>query len=131
MTKKEQLRLINETWQKINRVLSMERWGNEGEKYLKENIREEKKHDSYRPQGINRGISILQAGKLFAVKRIIEALTGKLTVEIKEYLTIQKSAFYAVALVENYRESLIKALEGINFDDVLSVDYVKLVEDKI
>lgn len=127
-TKKVQLKLINDTWRKIDYTLSSIKWGNEGKKYLALTRQEEKNHDKIRPQGEKRGISISDASKLFAVKRIVEVLTGNLKLTVADYLNVQKSCFYAVALVENYGKELIIALDNTVLADILACDYTELMK---
>jgi len=131
MNKKQQIKLIKDTWQRLDYALSSIRWGGYGKEYLDLNIREEKDHNRYRPDHCKRGLTILEASKLFAVKEIVEALVGqeKDRPEIKDYLHFRKSVFYAWSLVENHREELTKALEGVNYNDILALDYVELIEE--
>lgn len=129
MNKKQQIKLIKETWNKIDYCLSSISWGQYGKEYLQLNIREEKSHDNFRGDN-SRGISIVTAAKLFAVKQIIEILSGqdKFKPTTKEYLHLRKSIYFAWALIENYGDKLKEALKNVNFDDVLSLDYCKLIE---
>jgi len=47
---------------------------------------------------------------------------------LKEYLSIRQSIFFAHSLVLNYREELTKALEGVNWEDILKIDYAELMK---
>lgn len=130
MNKKQKIKLIKDVWQKLDYVLQGIHGGNYGKEYLNLNIREEKNHDRSRPNGIRRGLSIIEASKLFAVRQIVEALTDeeKHKPKVKNYLYLRKSVFYAWALVENYKEEIEKALQGVNYDDVLALDYRELIK---
>lgn len=128
MTKKEQLKLINNTWEKINQYFSSVHWGKYGNDLLNLNIIEEREHDKIRPSDIGRGISIKQAGKLFAVLGIVRALKHPdKNPTIKDVIYCKKSVLFSASLVENYREELEKVLQGVNFDNILNIDYCKLI----
>ena len=127
MTKKEQIQLIKEAWNCIDRVLEMKAWGNYGVDYLRLCIDEEKKHDKLRPSGTARGITIREAGQLFAVKTMVSGLVDIEKPTLKHYLHCRKSLFYGWSLVENYREELKESLKHINFNDIKSINYAELI----
>jgi hypothetical protein len=55
----------------------------------------------------------IEAVKLFYVQEIVEALFKPSFVPtLKEYLSVRQSIFFAHSLALNYREELLKALEG-------------------
>jgi len=126
MDKKNQIKLINEAYRKIDDVLSIQHMGEYGKQYYNLNKGEELQHDKFRPSDVKRGLTISEAVKLFYVTQIIQALKGTLKVTVKEYLFVRKSIFFAVALVETYKIELTEALKGINYDDILAVDYAEL-----
>ena len=129
LSKNEQIKLIKTTWQKINEVLSCQSFGQYGKQYLDLNIQEEKRHDKTRPHDIQRGLTIIEAGKLFAVKQIIEFLgKAEYIPSVKDYIFVRQSIFFAYSLVSQYRIEFETALKDINFDDILKLDYVELIK---
>jgi hypothetical protein len=127
-TKRAQLKAIQKAYIAIEGVLSRVSWGQYGREYFALNRAEELQHDRARPAGIRRGLTIAEAAKVFYVRQIIEALQGTLKVEAREYLWIRKSIFFAVALADNYGQELREALTGVDFAEILKVDYVALQE---
>ena len=74
-----------------------------------------------------KGASVSAAAKLFAVKRIAEALTGKKKPRIADYLHWQVSAFYAHSIVANYRKECRAALKGHDLAALAALSYVEFV----
>jgi len=128
MNKKQQLNLIHRAWRNIDECLATQHFGMYGKEYLKLNKEEEKSHDRMRSYEIKRGISINEAAKVFYVQQIIEGLMGQLKFEVKDYLSIRKSCFFAMALVENYRAELEEALKDFNYAEILAIDYCELIK---
>ena len=127
LTKNQQLKLIDNAWREINYYLRNVSWGGYGNTYWEMNRKEEKDHDKMRPEGISRGISVNQAAKLFAAQQIAKYLLGDKPLDIKSYLYCRKSLYYAASLVENYREGLEKALKDIDLQELVKIDYCKLI----
>jgi hypothetical protein len=81
-----------------------------------------------------KGASVVAAGKLFAVKRIAERLTGKgHQPTIADVISYQPSAIYAASLVDNYRERIEAAWAGLDVAQLAELDYCEFVgnEDAI
>jgi len=127
-TKRQTLNEIKKASYNLAYVLNNQTWSALWDNYLKENVDEEKKHDNYRSDGISRGITIREAGKLFAVKQIVEYLEGAKAPDVKAYLNMRKSVFTAYALAMNYTKQINEALEGIDLDIIRQADYCKLIE---
>jgi hypothetical protein len=127
MDKKQQLKLIDKTYQKIDNVLSIQHYGEYAKEYYNMNKKEELGHIKFCPESVTRGLTVHQATKLFYVKQIVEALSGQLNyITAKDYLYIRKSIFMSISLAENYKKELLEALKDINFNDILLIDYAEL-----
>ncbi len=126
--KNQAIKLINQAWDRIYYCIHSQASDYVISEYLKLNIQEEKRHDNFRPSGISRGITINQAGKFFAVKQIAEYLQGENPPDVKYYIDLRQSCFYAYSLAMKYREELQKALAEIDLSAIVALDYSKLVE---
>ena len=82
-------------------------------------------HDEY-PDGA----TVSAAGRLFTVKRIAEALIGDRLLSVRDYINVQKSAFTAQSVVENFREEATAALEGFDLKELAGLDYCAFVGNK-
>jgi hypothetical protein len=92
---------------------------------------EERQHRHCTPNSwcFPKGASVSAAAKLFAVKRIAEALTGEKKPSIADYLHCQGSAFYAHSIVANYRKECRAALKGHDLAALAALDYVEFVNN--
>lgn len=69
-------------------------------------------------------------GRFFAVHRIGQYLTWSVRLpEARDYLRLQRSAFQAAAIVENYRAECIEALQRaeVSAEYLAGLDYVAFV----
>jgi hypothetical protein len=128
MEKREALKLIQENYWKIKEVLECVAWGNYHKEYYNLIQAEEKDHRRFCPEGVTCGLTQGEAVKLFYVQTIFEYLYTDRKLSARDYLSVRKSHFFACSLVENYREELNKALQGVNFALVNSVDYAELMK---
>jgi len=128
LSKTKQIKLINDAWRRMSNVFSTVGCGIYGKIYLDLNLQEERKHDRFRPATIKRGISVNQAARFFAVKRIAEYMNGRKKPDVGEFIFVLTSAYYAFSLVKQYKKELKKALKKIDLDEILKMDYCKLVE---
>jgi len=127
ITKSKALKLINDAYWKIEKVLSSVAWGQYGNQYLDMNIKEEKGHRGSRDCAF--GLTVKEAAKLFYVRQIVEYLTEpKRVPTIKEYLFIRQSCFMAASLAENYQKELAAALQGVDVEAIRNLDYAELVK---
>ena len=127
--KNQAIKLINTAWERIYYCISTKKSEFVISEYLRLNIQEEKKHDHYRPEGTTRGLTVNQAGKLFAVKQIVEYIwTGGQSPDVKYYIDLRQSCFMAYSLAMQFEEYLIKALDGISLESIMALDYVSLME---
>jgi hypothetical protein len=123
---KTQVKLIRSTWKKIAYCFEGISYGQYGNNYLRENIQEEKLHDSGRFESVKRFLSIQEAGELFAVKQLVKYLIKDEVLTVEGYHYMRKSIFTAYSLAHEYKEKLLKALEGVNVSEVLAVNYAEL-----
>lgn len=128
MEKKEALKTIEENYFKIKNVLECVRWGDYHKEYYHLIWDEEKRHRGFCPEGVTCGLTQAEAVKLFYVQTIFYYLFSNRTLLARDYLSIRKSHFFACSLVENYREELKEALQGVNFALVNSIDYAELIK---
>ena len=110
-------------------------WNHIYSDYFKNNIDEEKRHDNYRHGDIKRGISIYEAGQLFAVKQIVEFYLRRdehghkvKKPDVKNYLSYRKTIFEAYAITETYRAKIKTAFKGLDLEYINSLDYCKLIQ---
>lgn len=128
MEKKKALKIIQVNYEKIKAVLESVHWGGYHKEYYSLIQAEERSHRRFCPQGVNCGLTVSETVKLFYVQRIIEALQGEHIPSIGSFLTCQKSWFFAHSFVVNYKDELTKALQGVDFTLVNSLDYADLME---
>jgi len=129
MDKKQSLKLINEVYGRIKEVLESVHWGGYHKQYYNLNLKEEAEHRRFCPDGVTCGLTKIEAVKLFYVQEIVEALFKPSFVPtLKDYLSIRQSIFFAHSLALNYREELTKALEGVNWEDILKIEYAELMK---
>jgi len=128
VTKAEALKVINKASSELAYALDNIKWSKLYTDYLKENIAEEKSHDRFRGDSISRGLTITEAGKLFAVKQIVEYYLGEKAPDVACYSYMRKSVFTAYSLVALYREYVEKALKGIDLEVINGLDYCELIK---
>jgi hypothetical protein len=129
MDKKESFKLLNEAYWKIKDVLECVGHGCYHNQYYALNLKEEKEHRGFCPDGVTCGLTIGEAVKLFYVKEVIEALfKPSYTPTVKDYLSVRQSIFFAHSLAVNYKEELLKALQGINWQSIIDIDYAELMK---
>ena len=124
LSKRKQLALIK----KINSLLeckfSIIGWGNIYSNYLKDNIQEEKAHNSGKP--FTSGLSTREGGLYFAVRQIIDYLEGDKKPCLESYIDCRKSIYTAYSIVANYKEQIKEALQSVDYREVLNMDYCDL-----
>ena len=128
MEKKQALKLINDVYFKIKNVLECVHYGGYHKKYYNLIQQEEKEHRKFCPNGITCGLTTSEAVKLFYVQTIFEYLFNNRKLLVSDYLSIRKSHFFACSLVENYKEELNKALQGVNIEEINKIDYAELMK---
>ena len=107
----------------LARALDNISWSAYYSNYEKENIKEEKAHIDFKPDGIVSGMTITEGGRFFAVKQIIDYLEGAKAPSIEYYISMRKTVFSAYSLVANYKERILKELEGVNYKEILKINY--------
>ena len=78
-----------------------------------------------------KGASIPAAARLFAVKRIAEALTatGDRKATVADCIQWQPSAFYAASLAANFGAEILRAWEGQDIAALADLNYVAFVNN--
>jgi hypothetical protein len=126
--KKQTVKTISAAWAAISGVLATKDWGRTGEKYLAENIAEERGHRGFCAGRGDYALSVPQAARLFAVSQIAKQLTGEPLPGLRNYLTCRKSTFTAAALVLNYGVELRAALAPFDPMELATLDYAVLIQ---
>lgn len=134
MNQKDQLKLARTAFDKLYFLDNLD-WTSHRERILDMCVEEEKGHRGF---GCNfrqhhpHAASIKDVARSFVVKRIAEYLAGTPMPKGKDFLSIQRSCFYAAGLVHKHGEEIRKAWAGLDLDAIQSIDYVVLVspEDK-
>lgn len=127
LSKKEQLEMIKQISSALELCLDNISWEPYYTNYLKANIQDEKQHLKFKPEGVKHGLSAKQGGEYHAVKWIVESLEGHKP-DAESYIFTKKVVFTAYSIVSQYRERIIKALRGIEYKEVLKMDYCELVK---
>jgi hypothetical protein len=138
MTKKDRkkaIEAIKTAHGRLMAALDNITWNHIYSDYFNANIKEEKKHDNFRHDSIRRGISIYEAGQLFAVKQIVEFYLRKdehgnkvKKPDVKDFLSIRKTIYEAYAITETYRPRIKQALKGLDLEYIQSLDYCELIK---
>lgn len=128
-----QLKLINEAFDAL-------RWAfdhcspNHAEKLLAMCNEEERGHRGFMPDFTKYHtpdtISVNQAAKLFAVKRVAEYMQGEKFPTGKDYLHCQKSCFYAAGMVDEFRNEILAAWQKFNYLELVAIDYTDFVKTR-
>ena len=124
MDKRESLKVIQEAYFKIQSVLESGRYEKEYYNLIRG---EEKDHRRFCPDNVSCGLTIGEAVKIFYVQTIFDYLFNGRKLSTKDFLHVRKSHFFACSLVENYKEELNKALQGVDVERVNLVDYARLM----
>lgn len=127
-----QLKTVREASQKLSWAFDSA-WTNHMEELIRICADEERGHRNSGPDfsAFHPGAaSIKDCARMFAVKRIAEYLQGATMPKGKDYLHFQKSAFYAAAMVDEFRADLEKALSGFSVPELAQLDYCDFVKVK-
>lgn len=128
LTKKEQIKLINDAYFKLDCVNNIS-WTKYRDRLFDMNKEGEKQHDQGRPEGTTRGITITEAAKLFTVVWIAEYLTkAKKEPDPKNYINMREEAFYAYSLAMTYRKEIKEAWKEIDIMELAKIDYAELMK---
>lgn len=125
MTKKP-MKVIKDVSDKLAYALDNIKWGQMYTAYLNENRDEEKRHDRRRPASVPRGLSIMDAARLFAVQQIVNYYTGEKAPDLAGYTHMRHSVFSAYSLVAQYHDEIGVALAGVDLDAIKALDYAEL-----
>lgn len=129
LKKQDQIKLIKKINKELQYLFSSISYGQYYRDYLQENVKEERKHQMFKPDNISSGLSVNEGGTFFAVKQVIEFLTNpKKAPDLEAYLYLRKAIYTAYALTENYRADILTALKDIDYNEVLKIDYCDLMQ---
>ncbi len=129
LSKREQIRLIKAISHSLAYKLDNISWTKYYTDYLKDNIQEERNHNIFKPDDIGRGLTISEAGILFAVKQIIEYFVDLNNIPpLIHYISYRKTAFTAYSLVHTYYNEVKEALSKYDYMEVLKMDYCDLIQ---
>jgi hypothetical protein len=131
-TKATTLRHITKAWYYLSEVLECKSGFCEdySKQYLRIIREEETGHRNFKPDGVTCGLSIADAVRLFAVKRIVEYLDGDTMPGPEQFLHTQRSCFYAAAFVAEFPNALREALTDsrADLDVIRAADYAELMK---
>ena len=106
-------------------------WTNRREEMFALCYSEEKGHRSIGGGSFTRchphAVGISEIARMFTVRRIAEYMNGQKFPSVGDYLALQKSSFYAAALVACYRSEIADAWEGLNILELSCIDYCRAV----
>lgn len=127
-TRSEKLKAINEMFWRVSRCCeSTHNW----EPYLELHRAEEKSHRRFCPDHVQCGLTMGQSVKLFAVKELLEIITGEqVRPACEDYFHIRKSIFACWGIFKDCGEKLrdnISAAEAKNW--LTYIDYAELNKD--
>lgn len=128
MLTSKQKKVLNACYSKLDYAFSSIHYGCYGKQLFKMIKDEEKGHRKFCPDGIKCGLTISEAVKLFYCQGIIEGITDKLNFTVKDYISIRQSILMCQSLALNYKDEIINALQGVNYSDILSIDYAELMK---
>lgn len=92
---------------------------------------EEKSHRGFAPDFVKYhpgALSVSEAARLFAVKRIAEYMTGAKEPSGSDFLHIQHSCFYASALVCKFRSDIAIAWAALDIKSLSALSYTDFVK---
>lgn len=122
---KKQIALIEDAFTRLH-FLDHKSWSAPVSKMLEACMDEERRHrgagDSFK-RNHPHAVSIPQAARLFAVKRVAEYLQGERMPRGKQFAHMQTSCFHAAALVDEYRKDIRKAWRGLPVAELAALDY--------
>lgn len=130
---KTKLKLINEAFDAL-------RWcfdhhsPNHAEKLLDMCNEEERGHREFLPDfrahHTSDTISIGQAAKLFAVKRVAEYVRGEKFPTGKDFLHCQKSCFYAAGMADEFGKEILTAWHRFDLTELAALNYTDFVKTR-
>jgi len=127
LSKKECLELIKKIDCRLTCALDNISWTAYYTNYLKDNVKEEKSHQGFKPDNIKNGLTVKEGGMFFSVYQIIEYLETDKKPMLDSYLYCRKSIYMAYSLVAQYKEKILEQLKDIpNYKEVLNIDYCYL-----
>lgn len=136
LTDKQAQKLVTQAFEALH-FLNNKSWTNHREELFRICKEEEKSHRGFLPEFSSSHTedtwSLPMAAKYFAVHRIAEYLNGAKQPSGSDYLHIQKSCFYASALVAEFGEEIRQAWIGLQWqpltggpDGLEYTDFVKV-----
>jgi hypothetical protein len=127
LTKNQKLKLIKTAYSLLD-VLNNVRWTAHRDDLLKLCKEEEKHHRGM--TGNEYKLTIDEAAKLFVVYRVAQYLARVIAEPVaKDFIVMQKSAFYAASLVANYRTEIETAWQGVDLEQLCALDYADMVQN--
>lgn len=128
MDKKLCNKLISNMSNELGYCINNKSWGMMWDRYVDDNKKEEKDHDRFRGDSISRGLTIMEASRLFAVQQIVKYSKGEKAPDPANYLHFRKSLYTAYAIYATYKEDIDKILSKYNLDDVITMDYAEMIK---
>lgn len=129
---KTKLKLINDAFERLSWAFDSS-WRNYANELFELCQSEEKEHRGCLPEftrcHTSDTITVNQAAKLFAVKRVAEyLLPGAKPLLPRDYLHCQKSAFLAAGMADEFRDKIMEAWKPFDLVELDSLSYTEFVK---
>lgn len=127
MTTRNNKKIINDGFYRLARAVGNITWTD----YAKELYDIEKGYEKNHRQFTNCDyvFNVNDASKFWSVYHVLESLELKNDLDIKSYLHIKKSIFYARSIVANYREQIEKEFNGFDIKAFKEIEIMQWRED--
>jgi hypothetical protein len=129
--KKKVLQEIKELWVRVERIADNKGFAKYGTELLNVCLEESKSHDRFRGSYIGRGMSIKEEARFFALSRVLESVynLAEYKPNLKDFLHIQKSVFYAYALGQEFKKNIKTAISKDEAQEIVNLDYCELIAE--
>jgi hypothetical protein len=122
---KQIMKQVNQAYSKLH-VLSNLTWTPYRDEIFDMNKKVEKRHRKSCQDRVF-DVSINDCAKFFTVQNIAESLLTPNKWKVKDLINIRKSCLYAQSVVENYKETIVKAWKDENIKQLAEFDYIALI----
>lgn len=129
MNNKEVKKLISNAYYRLVLATDNVNWTHYADELYKIEKEYEKNHRRYTECDYVFGIN--DCAKYWAVKHIIDGLNDTEELNVKSYLYLKKSIFYAYSMVANYRHRIEKEFIGFDFDQFSKINITEWKQDKV
>jgi hypothetical protein len=129
MNNKEVKKLISNAYYRLVLATDNVSWTHYADELYKIEKEYEKNHRRYTE--CDYVFSINDCAKYWAVKHIIDGLNDTKELNVKSYLHLKKSIFYAYSMVANYRDRIEKEFIGFDFQEFSKINITEWKQGKV